>query len=229
MKNIRFFCFITLLVIVFYACNKDSLPGHQLHLVLTETGSGLPAANVKVVIANVDTFTNTGPDLTYFNDYTYTVEDTLGTTDDSGNLIYHLPKDFTAVGKVLFALENDQFWESKISLIDFQPDDVLTSELFPFGYITVKVNHLQTSDEPADIFALMQMDETYYWMKEYITPYGTALLGDSVELTGKVRGNFSNVIFVEQHYNFLSSAHALKTLDPVFVPARDTVFLEVDF
>lgn len=230
MKNLSTLISISLICFLLTACQKNGIsPCDKMNILLTETGSGNPAVNVIVVIADVDTFTNTGPDFTYFDDYTYTIEDTLGTTDASGRMIYDLPNDFTVEGKVLFALENDQFWEKRVSLVNFHADSLLTSELYPFGFVKVKVNHLETTDEPADIFALMQTDDIYYWKKEYITPYSTALLGESVQLTGRVKGNTSNIIFVEHHYNFLSSAHAIKALDPVFVPARDTVFLEVTF
>lgn len=75
----------------------------------------------------------------------------------------------------------------------------------------------------------MQTDEIHSWNKNYVSPFGIAVLSESVELVGKVKGNKSNSLILEKHYNMYSYGLSYKYLADIYVPARDTTYLEVTY
>jgi hypothetical protein len=60
-----------------------------------------------------------------------------------------------------------------------------------------------------------------------VSAYGFAEPGETVDLLAKVRGYKTQQLIIEQNYTLMSGVYDLIELDSVFVPAMDTVLINL--
>lgn len=225
MKNTASFVLAILIFASLASCKKENLKLGILRL--TEQGSGIPAANVEIMLAKVDTATATWSGSGYFKYYIYRPEASLGKTDSNGIMKWVLPEDFSTHGKGLIAQNSPNTWEQDISLVNFSSDYELNASVFPVAYVRVRVVHQLPGAPYATRFTVQKPNAINPNEKDDLV-FGTAPPGKSVELLAKIKGNVKNSLYLEQHFDFQGNYLERRYFD-VFVAARDTAFREMIF
>ena len=229
MKKNHAYFFLALPFLVFFACNKEPVPDNQLNpepdnqlnLLLTEVGSGAPAPNVMIVLATIQP--------TYYPTYqfSYQINDTLGTTDELGQLNWEIPEGFPAQDMTLLTVANEDYWQDPISLMNFHPDSTLIGSVHRNGFVKVSINRLEVPPEPANQFRLVQRSEFNTANYTGVSDYGFAAPGETVDLIAKVRGFKTQKLLIEQYFTLMPGIYDLIELDSVFVPAMDTLLINI--